>query len=168
VSSSGKSDDRFIADFTAQCAGFGLRTQCSDDADFLTALFIMCSPLVASLPAAMAEQQARFQNLGHVASHPNASRYIVLSGICPVGRIVIDWNTDGLSHCVDIALNPGTQGKGVGTKLLLAWVRECRLLKRGASLQVLSDNPAIALYKRLGFVGTEVSDQPAVTMRLRV
>lgn len=154
-------------DFSAQCPEFGLRTQCGDDADFLMALFIACSPLVATLPTAMAEQQARFQNMGHEASHPNASRFIVQSGGHPVGRIVIDWNTDGESHCVDIALNPETQGNGVGTKLLLAWVRESSLLQRDASLQVLSDNPAFALYKRLGFVETEASDQPAVTMRLK-
>lgn len=157
-------DIRFVAAFATDCPNYVLRPQSEDDIDFLTALFIACSPLSASLPPAMVEHQAHLQQIGHTATHPNASRWIVLSGETPIGRIVIDWEGEGASHCVDIALLPAEQGKGTGTQLLKAWITVSALLKRDACLQVFANNPAFALYRRLGFVGSETLDHPMINM----
>jgi ribosomal protein S18 acetylase RimI-like enzyme len=172
VNSSIESDDRFVADFASQCLPYSLRKQHPDDTDFLADLFIACSPLAGTLPPEMIKQQAAFQRLGHEASFPDASCWVVLDGEKPVGRIVIDWGdvsdaNDG-SHCVDIAVIPPEHGKGIGTKLLRAWISESSKLRRNAILQVLADNPAFALYERLGFTQSAVSEQPSITMIYRV
>ena len=153
-----------MADFAAQRPGFGLRKQSAVDMEFLTALFVACSPLSTSLPLQMVADQARFREIGHEAAFPNASGWIVLSAEIPIGRIVIDWDTDNFSHCVDIALIPAEQGKGIGTHLLKAWTNECSLLQRDASLHVLATSPALVLYQRLGFVGSPDPGHPMIAM----
>lgn len=162
-----ESDDRFIAEFISQCPSFGLRAECAGDADFLTVLFIACSPLSATLPPEMVEYQARFQRIGLETNYPSASRFIILSGEKPVARIILDWDADGATLGVDIAVLPSEQGNSIATKLIRAWIKESTRLKRDVTFHVLADNPACALYKRLGFVETEISDQPTIKMIYR-
>jgi ribosomal protein S18 acetylase RimI-like enzyme len=60
----------------------------------------------------------------------------------------IDDETPELS----IAVLPEFRVKGIGTDLLRHLIEEVRLRHRALSLSVSSDNPALRLYQRLGFV----------------
>ena len=55
-------------------------------------------------------------------------------------------------HLIDIALLEEHRNRGVGTQLLRQLLEECATRRDTLRLQVLQDNPAIWLYRRLGFV----------------
>ena len=46
---------------------------------------------------------------------------------------------------------PSERGQGVGTATLTRLIETCRPVAAGISLSVRSDNPAVRLYRRLGF-----------------
>ncbi|WP_373284643.1 GNAT family N-acetyltransferase [Kroppenstedtia guangzhouensis] len=50
-----------------------------------------------------------------------------------------------------IELLPQFQGKGIGSKLICRLINKARKKNVPVSLTVLKQNPAIRLYKRLGF-----------------
>jgi GNAT superfamily N-acetyltransferase len=72
----------------------------------------------------------------------------------------IDDETPELS----IAVLPEYRGKGIGTDLLRHLIEEVRVRHRALSLSVSSDNPAIHLYKRLGF---EVVEQTGTSLTMK-
>ena len=75
----------------------------------------------------------------------------------------VDERTPELS----IAIVPEARGRGVGTRLLTALIEHARAEGfQALSLSVESDNPARALYERLGFV--RVGGDAAWTMRVEV
>ena len=69
---------------------------------------------------------------------------------------------------VSVGVQPAHRGRGIGTALLRAvMVAATDVRLAGLSLSVERDNPAMALYARLGFV--EVGGEPgAATMLLRM
>jgi ribosomal protein S18 acetylase RimI-like enzyme len=141
----------FVMTFAALCPDHGLRTECETDWQFLTQLFCACSPLAKLLPILLVEQQAQLQDLAFREEYPLASRWIVTSQDAPIGRIVIDWDVDGIVHGVDVAILPGRKNVGKGATLLLAWVAAADRLGRECRLTVLKNNRARLLYHRLGF-----------------
>jgi ribosomal protein S18 acetylase RimI-like enzyme len=69
-----------------------------------------------------------------------------------------------------IAVAPEFRGLGAGTKLLEQLIKEARKLKLPAlSLSVYRKNPALKLYKRLGFIDAGISKESdsSLTMILR-
>jgi ribosomal protein S18 acetylase RimI-like enzyme len=69
---------------------------------------------------------------------------------------------------LSIAVLPGHRGRGIGTALLKALESEAR--ERGLdrlSLSVERENPAVALYKRVGFRAVQ-SDRDTLTMVLKL
>lgn len=71
---------------------------------------------------------------------------------------------------MSIAVQPGQRGQGVGTALLEGLVAQARAGRRPAlSLSVEGDNPAVRLYRRLGFrvVGDQAGDA-GLTMLLEL
>jgi ribosomal protein S18 acetylase RimI-like enzyme len=46
---------------------------------------------------------------------------------------------------------PSERGGGIGTQTLTRVIEECRPTAKGISLSVRADNPAVRLYRRLGF-----------------
>jgi ribosomal protein S18 acetylase RimI-like enzyme len=69
----------------------------------------------------------------------------------PVGRIVIEWRPDGVTHGVDIAVLPEFRSSGAGLQMLRAWLDVADSMESLSTLYVRSDNPVLALYRRLGF-----------------
>ena len=140
------------------------------DRDALRLIFAHCSPLASTLPASMLIQQADLQEIGHRAQHPGAMRRIAWRGDTPIGRIVIDWRVAGprtdVSQCVDIAVLPAYRPGGAGLHMLRAWLDIADLHRRVCRLEVRHGNPAILLYRRLGFApsGPATSDDPVMTM----
>lgn len=127
-----------------------VRAETASDGAFLDDLTASCSPLAGLLPDTMIRQQGAFQRIGHDAAYPAAMRRLVLVDGQPAGHVVIDWG-DVISRCVDIAVLPAFQARGIGTAMLSTWLRVCTRLGLAATLSVRADNPAIALYRRLGF-----------------
>ncbi len=78
--------------------------------------------------------------------------------------MIIDWDIDGESHCIDVAIIPEEQGKAIGTALLSAWIEISDDLNRNCWLQVAADSRAKDLYSRLGFVATGDPYQPSIAM----
>ena len=65
-----------------------------------------------------------------------------------------------------VAVRPDARGRGTGTALLEALLARARTAQVSSlSLSVEEDNPALALYQRLGFVGVGRVGN-ALTMRL--
>lgn len=74
----------------------------------------------------------------------------------PIGRLyVARWPDD--IRIVDIAVLPGWQGRGVGSRLIGALLEEGDASARQVSIHVEMYNPARRLYERLGF---EVAGEP--------
>jgi len=152
--------------FHRRSASLAVRPEHASDRDFLRRLFARCSPLAATLPAPLIMQQADLQDIGHRTQHPEAMRRIACRGDAPIGRIVIDWQSTDHSHGVDIAVLPEWRASGAGLQLLRAWLEVADRHGRASRLHVRHDNPAIRLYRRLGFVplGDAAYDAPIVTM----
>lgn len=136
---------------------FVLREEIASDLPFLHDLSVACSPLNGVLPGAMLRQQAELQDSAHRNGYRAAMRRIALRASVPVGRIVIDWQNEA-AHCVDIAVMPTEQRRGVGEAMLRAWLDTADRLQRTATLSVLRGNRAARLYARLGFVPASDDD----------
>jgi GNAT superfamily N-acetyltransferase len=154
----------FLAEVATRFPDIRLREETDNDLAFLTTLFITGSPLAGTLPPFMLQQQADFQNQGHRADFPTASRWIILRGDTLIGRMIIDWDVDDMTNCVDLALMPVAQGQGLGLGLLQAWTAAADKLNKPSCLSVLADHRARAAYERLGFVPSGDPSQPSITM----
>ena len=104
---------------------------------------------------------AQFEHYG--IHYPTCERNIIEVDGRAVGRLWIDEWRDQI-RLVDIALIPDCRGSGIGSTLLH------RILRRGAAagkpvtIHVEAFNPALRLYKRLGF---EQADTNGVYLLMR-
>ena len=57
-----------------------------------------------------------------------------------------------------------TRGLGYGTWLLTLWLQIADRLGMTTSVRVRRDNPAVALYQRLGFIAGSDDGSPMATM----
>lgn len=125
---------------------------------FLDALFVAGSPLRGVLPDPIVLHQAAMRETAYRADYPAAMRRVVLADSAPIGRIVVDWESDGAAMLIDIAVLPEKQGEGVGIAMLRAYLDVVDRRGQRAMLQVMRDNSALALYTRLGFAQVEAQD----------
>ena len=79
-------------------------------------------------------------------------RLICMEGV-PVGRLLVNREPSSL-HLVDLALLEEYRSQGAGSQLIGQLQRECAKDGLTLRLQVLEGNPAIRLYRRLGFAET--------------
>ncbi len=103
--------------------------------------------------------QFEAQRTGYAADSPNARFETIEQRGRPIGRLVVDRRDDEI-HLVDIALLPGARGRGIGGALIVELCREGEQGGRPVRLCVDWRNPALGLYRRLGFVevgGDQVS-----------
>lgn len=149
----------FDAAFVLRAAALTLRPETDADAIFLAELFAACAPLAGIVPPQFLALQSASQQASYQADYPDAMYRIVLDGEVPIGRIVVDWPAGGASHGVDIAVLPAARATGAGPHMLRAWLDVADRLGRSCSLDVLADNRAGLLYRRLGFVLADESDQ---------
>ena len=87
---------------------------------------------------------------GYRRQFPDASAEIVLVDGIPAGRVLVD-RGDSALHVIDIALMPEHRGHGVGTDVLVVLLDEASASSLPLTLSVLRGNPALRLYRRLGF-----------------
>ena len=128
-----------------------------EDADlpFLKALYrSLREPELALLPPDLVEtfldQQFRAQYHHYTTCYDSERYRIVELDGRPVGRLfVARWPEE--YRIVDIALLPEFRGGGLGGHLLRALLREADDAGLPVSIHVERHNPALRLYRRLGF-----------------
>jgi ribosomal protein S18 acetylase RimI-like enzyme len=142
--------------------GFVLRPETDDDPPFLRALYASTREEELAITGWPAAQKLAFCNSQfdaqryHYRTYIQNCRFDVLE--CrgePVGRFYLEPRITQL-NIVDIALMPAWRGKGIGTAILEAVQQTARQSGRGVCIFVEQYNPALRLYRRLGF--TEVRE----------
>jgi ribosomal protein S18 acetylase RimI-like enzyme len=101
------------------------------------------------------EMQFEARQSSYVAAFPDAEDRIVCMEDMPVGRLLVNLELAGL-HLIDLALLEEFRNRGIGSELIGKLQKECAKEGRTLRLQVLQSNPAIRLYRRLGFAETGV------------
>jgi GNAT superfamily N-acetyltransferase len=100
---------------------------------------------------ALLEQQYRAREAGWATSAPGADDQVITLDDHPVGRLVLDRRPTGI-RVVDVAVVPAQQGRGIGSVVLRRVLEEADAARLPVTLHVVTTNPALRLYERLGFV----------------
>jgi GNAT superfamily N-acetyltransferase len=95
------------------------------------------------------EAQQRF----YEGEYKRAADEIILWEGRPAGRLVVERREHEI-RCIDVALLPEHQNRGLGTFLIQRLQDEARKSKKPLRLQVIRFNRAVSLLERLGFVRT--------------
>ena len=104
--------------------------------------------------AAFLEAQFRLQHAHYQKYYPEADWLIVSHRGDDVGRLYVErWPSQ--HRIIDIALLPEHRGKGLGELLLRDLMDEAAACGKDVSIHVEKYNPAMRLYRRLGFVTEE-------------
>lgn len=137
-----------------------LRPECDDDLEFLHRLYASTRADEMALVDWSPEEkklflQSQFETQhSYYLEHYRDSRFDVIeqAGVA-VGRLyVARWPDD---ICViDIALLPEHRGRGLGSRLLEAILREAATTGKSVFVHVELNKPAMRLYERLGFKPT--------------
>jgi ribosomal protein S18 acetylase RimI-like enzyme len=101
--------------------------------------------------------QFRAQRQGYAADYPDADHQLVCFEGQPIGRLIVH-RCEHEVHLVDIAILTDHRNRGVGSELLRGLIAECQASGKLLTLQVDKVNPAIRLYRRLGF-STNAEDE---------
>src|SRR5258708_24540224 len=83
--------------------------------------------------------------------YPDASYDVIERDGVSVGRLYVYRADPKDVRIVDISLIAEARGTGLGTEMLLEIMRESELAGKSLSIHVERFNPALRLYKRLGF-----------------
>lgn len=95
-------------------------------------------------------EQFQLQHMHYRAHYKGAEWLVVERGGEPVGRLYLDeWESE--LRLVDIALLPAARGAGAGGALLQDLMEAAAARGKRLSIHVEQNNPAMRLYRRLGF-----------------
>ena len=140
-----------------------LRSAVSGDAEFLFGVYASTRSEEMAITGWTTEQQQVFlrsqfaaQDRHYRAFHPAACFDIVQAQGKDAGRLYVDRSAAQL-HVLDIALLPEYRGLGLGRALMRGLLVEAAAGCGKVVLHVERHNPALHLYRRMGF--TEVADQ---------
>ena len=138
-------------------AGLVLRPEAPGDQEFTAQLYASTRmDELASVAWSDADKSA-FLRQQHDAQHnhyrlhyPGAGWFIVEHAGKAVGRLyLVRWTSE--TRIIDVALLPEVRGKGFGTALLTDLLAEAGTTGKAISIHVERMNPALSLYRRLGF-----------------
>lgn len=142
--------------------GFTLRPEREDDTPFLMRLYASTRADEMKLIDWDEAQKQAFLASQFQAQRHHYRTYIADCAFdvidqdgAPAGRLYVDARPSRL-HIVDISLMPAWRGRGVGTAILQALKKAAADSGRGLGIMVEKFNPALRLYRRLGF--TDVAD----------
>jgi ribosomal protein S18 acetylase RimI-like enzyme len=138
-----------------------LRERTAADHEFLGALYASTrAQELAPVPwpddakRAFLGQQFQAQTV-HYDNHYSRAEFLVIERERrPIGRLYVERRDDDI-HVIDISLVPEACGHGLGTELLVGLQREARGAGKTVSIYVEKLNPALRLYRRLGFEQSE-------------
>ena len=135
-----------------------LRDAVPEDVEFLARLYCDVRSQETGAWGWPSEQQEIFlrmqfdaQSRSYRAGFPDAIDRIICLDSAAVGRMLVA-HERAATRLIDIALLETHRNHGIGTALLCQLLQECERSGRTLHLQVLQGNPAIRLYKRLGFL----------------
>jgi GNAT superfamily N-acetyltransferase len=142
-------------------AGLTFRPIAGVDLPFLTRVYastraeeLAVTPLTEEQKAAFLEAQFRLQHAHYQKYYPEADWLVIQYGGEDLGRLYIErWPSQ--HRIIDIALLPEHRGKGLGEALLRDLLDEAAAAGKDVSIHVEKYNPAMRLYRRLGFTTEE-------------
>jgi len=147
----------------ARAAEAGLRFRRITDVDlpFLARVYastraeeLAPAPLTDAQKAAFLDGQFRAQHAHYQKFYPQADWLVTMRGAEDIGRLYIErWPSQ--HRIIDIAFLPEHCGKGLGAALLRDLMDEATAAGKAVSIHVEKFNPAMRLYRRLGFVTEE-------------
>jgi ribosomal protein S18 acetylase RimI-like enzyme len=100
--------------------------------------------------SAFVEQQFAAQDAHYRWNYPGATLDVIEVDGSLAGRLYVHRGPSDI-RIMDIALAPAFRGRGIGTQLLRDLMAEADASGRKLSIHVEVNNPARALYDRLGF-----------------
>lgn len=100
--------------------------------------------------AAFLRMQGEAQDAYYRDNYPRCLYLVIEVQGRAVGRLYLD-RREREHRLVDIALLPGARGAGLGSTLLRALQAEAETAGRSLTIHVERMNPALRLYRRLGF-----------------
>ena len=139
-------------------SGLAFRPIRPEDHDFLRRLYASTreeelatvADWTAEQKEAFLRQQFEAQHVHYQKYYPEASFDLILEDGEPVGRLYVSrWELE--IRLVDISLVPAARGRGLGTALLRDLLAEGEREGKAVSIHVERFNPALRLYRRLGF-----------------
>lgn len=95
-------------------------------------------------------QQFSAQHDYYQQVYHDATFQVVLYDQVPAGRLYV-WESEHQIRIVDIALLPESRNKGIGGFILNQLIAKSEKSSKILSIHVECYNPALSLYKRLGF-----------------
>lgn len=147
----------------AAAAGLGIsyRPIADEDLPFLAELYastraeeVAASGWPVELQHQFLAQQFEAQHRHYMAHYPDAEWLVIEQGRTPVGRLYIEeWPSQ--FRLIDIALVPAARGHGAGSAILRDVMAQADAAGKKLSIHVEKNNPAMALYRRLGFATAE-------------
>jgi ribosomal protein S18 acetylase RimI-like enzyme len=147
----------------ARAAAIGLTFRLIGDADlpFLARVYastradeLAVTPLTDAQKAAFLEAQFQLQHAHYQKYYPQADWLVTMRAGEDVGRLYLErWPSQ--HRIIDIALLPEHRGKGAGEALLRDLMDEAAACGKDVSIHVEKFNPAMRLYRRLGFTTAE-------------
>ncbi|WP_375461560.1 GNAT family N-acetyltransferase [uncultured Enterovirga sp.] len=100
---------------------------------------------------AFVRMQFQAQHAHYQTHYSDAEWLVIMEGPEPIGRLYLErWPSQ--HRIIDITLLPEHRGRGLGEKLLLDLQDEAAAAGKAVSIHVETFNPAMRLYRRLGFV----------------
>ncbi|MHB8271962.1 GNAT family N-acetyltransferase [Bradyrhizobium sp.] len=139
-------------------AGLTFRPVADADQSFLARVFasthreeFAATPITELQKAALLLLQFRAQQAHFAQHYPQADRLVVMGGGYDIGRLYLErWPTR--HGIIDLTLLPEFRGRGAGEVLLRDLMDEAAAAAKDLSILVEKYNPAMRLYRRLGFV----------------
>lgn len=145
---------RFAA---ATACGLSFRPMTGEDLPFLAGLYastrtgeLVQVPWSAAQKAMFLQSQFEAQHAHYQAHYPTAQWWVICRDGTAVGRLYLDhWPHE--HRLIDLALLPAQRGRGYGTAVLRDLIAAAARAGKPLSIHVEADNPAMLLYRRLGF-----------------
>ena len=138
-------------------AGLAFRRITDADLAFLARVYaatraeeLAATSLSEDVKAAFLDDQFQLQHAHYQKYYPNADWLVTTHGADDIGRLYIErWPTQ--HRIIDIAFLPEHRGKGFGEALLRDLLDEAGACGKAVTIHVEKFNPAMRLYRRLGF-----------------
>ena len=135
-----------------------LRTVEEKDAAFIEAVYRTTREAELNLTnwseyqkSAFISMQSAAQLADYKTKFPGARFQVIIYNKKDAGRFFTG-ETENEIRLLDITVLPEFTGKGIGTTLLQHLIQRSNKVQKKISLHVISSNPALKLYQRLGFV----------------
>jgi ribosomal protein S18 acetylase RimI-like enzyme len=138
-------------------AGLTFRRITDADLGFLARVYastrseeLATTPLTDEQKVAFVAMQFRAQHAHYQKHYPEADWLVTTYASEDIGRLYIErWPTQ--HRIIDITLLPEYRGRGLGEQLLCDLMDEAKAAGKAVSIHVEKFNPAMRLYRRLGF-----------------